>query len=57
LSAVASDNIVDRVEYLVKYLSYRVFGQAIYRHVILNIRGLRSFLDFIVGTRFIIGIG
>jgi len=33
LSAVASDNIVDYVEYLVEYLSCRVFGQAMYRHV------------------------
>jgi len=36
LSAVASDDAVDRVEHLVKYLSYRVFGQAMYRHVIFN---------------------
>jgi len=34
LSAVASDDAVDRVKHLVKYLSYRVFGQAMYRHVI-----------------------
>ena len=33
LSAVASDD-VDRVEHLVEYLSCRVFGQAMYRHVI-----------------------
>jgi len=26
LSAVASNDVVDRVEYLVKYLSCRVFG-------------------------------
>ena len=33
LSAVASDDVVDCVEYLVEYLSCRVFGQAMYRHV------------------------
>ena len=33
LSAVANDDVVDYVEHLVKYLSYKVFGQAIYRHV------------------------
>ena len=33
LSAVASDNVVDCVEHLVEYLSCRVFGQAMYRHV------------------------
>ena len=33
LSAVASDDVIDRVEYLVEYLSCRVFGQAMYRHV------------------------
>ena len=33
LGAVASDNVVDRVEHLVEYLSCRVFGQAMYRHV------------------------
>jgi hypothetical protein len=33
LSAVASDNIIDCVEHLVEYLSYKVFGQAIYRHM------------------------
>ena len=33
LSAVASDDVVDRVEHLVEYLSCKVFGQAIYRHV------------------------
>ena len=37
LSAVISDDIIDRVKHLVKYLSCRVFGQAIYRHVIYNI--------------------
>ena len=37
LSAVISDNTIDRIEHLVKYLSYRVFGQAIYRHVIFKI--------------------
>jgi len=37
LSAVASDDAVDRVEHLVEYLSCRVFGQAMYRHVILNL--------------------
>ena len=34
MSVVASDDAVNRVEHLVKYLSYRVFGQAMYRHVI-----------------------
>ena len=34
LSAVVSNDAVDRVEHLVKYLSCRVFGQAIYRHII-----------------------
>jgi len=34
LSAVASNNVINRVEHLVKYLSYRVFGQAMYRHII-----------------------
>jgi hypothetical protein len=33
LSAVASDDVVDCVEHLVEYLSCRVFGQAMYRHV------------------------
>ena len=32
-SAVASDDVVDCVEHLVEYLSCRVFGQAMYRHV------------------------
>ena len=31
LSVVASDDIIDYIKYLVKYLSCRVFGQAIYR--------------------------
>jgi hypothetical protein len=34
LSAVASNDVVDRIKHLVKYLSYRVFGQAIYRYII-----------------------
>ena len=33
LSAVASDDVVDCVEHLVEYLSCRIFGQAMYRHV------------------------
>jgi hypothetical protein len=33
LSAVISDDIIDRVKHLVKYLSCRVFGQAIYRYM------------------------
>ena len=33
LSTVASDDVVDCVKYLVKYLSCRVFGQAIYRYI------------------------
>ena len=37
LSAVASDDVVDCVEHLVEYLSCRVFGQAMYRHVTLNV--------------------
>ena len=36
LSAVASDDVVDCVEHLVEYLSCRVFGQAMYRHVTFN---------------------
>ena len=35
ISAVASDDVVDRVEHLVEYLSCRVFGQSMYRHVTL----------------------
>jgi len=34
LSAVISDNVINRVEHLVEYLSCRVFGQAMYRYVI-----------------------
>ena len=37
LSVVAS-NDVDRVKHLVKHLSYRVFGQAIYRYMIFTSR-------------------
>ena len=37
MSAVVSDDAVDRVKHLVEYLSCRVFGQAMYRHVILNL--------------------
>ena len=33
LSAVASDDVVDCDKHLVEYLSCRVFGQAMYRHV------------------------
>ena len=33
LSAVASDDVVDCVKNIVEYLSCRVFGQAMYRHV------------------------
>ena len=33
LSAVASDDVVDYIKHLVKYLSYRVFGQVIYRYI------------------------
>ena len=33
LSAVASDDVVDRVKHLVEYLSCKVFGQVMYRHV------------------------
>ena len=33
LSAVASDDVVDCVKHLVEYLSCKVFGQAMYRHV------------------------
>ena len=35
LSIVASNNIINYIKYLVKYLSCRVFGQAIYKHIIL----------------------
>ena len=34
LSAVISDDVVDYIKYLVKYLSCRVFGQVIYRYII-----------------------
>ena len=34
LSAVANNDVVNCVEHLVEYLSCRVFGQAMYRHVI-----------------------
>jgi hypothetical protein len=34
LSVVVSNNIINRVKYLVKYLSYKVFSQVMYRHVI-----------------------
>jgi len=34
LSAVVSNDAINRVEHLVEYLSCRVFGQAMYRHVI-----------------------
>ena len=34
LSVVISDNIIDCIKYLIKYLSYRVFGQVIYRYMI-----------------------
>jgi len=34
LSAVISDDTINRVKHLVKYLSYRVFSQAMYKHVI-----------------------
>jgi hypothetical protein len=34
LSVVASDDIINCIKHLVKYLSCRVFGQAMYRHVI-----------------------
>ena len=33
LSIIASNNIVNCVKYLVKYLSYKVFGQVIYRYI------------------------
>ena len=36
LSVVVSDDVVDCIEHLVKYLSCRVFGQAMYRHVTYN---------------------
>jgi hypothetical protein len=38
LSAVVSDDVIDRVEYLVKYLSYRVFSQATYKHVTFKLK-------------------
>jgi len=34
LSAVISNNAIDRIKHLVKYLSCRIFGQAMYKHVI-----------------------
>ena len=34
LSAVVSNNIINCIKHLVKYLSYRVFGQVIYRYII-----------------------
>ena len=46
LSAVVSDDAVDRVEHLVEYLSCRVFGQAMYRHVILITIG-RAFIELV----------
>ena len=33
LSIVASDDVVDCVKHLVKYLSCSVFGQVMYRHL------------------------
>ena len=33
LSVVISDDVVDCVKYLVKYLSCRVFGQVMYRYM------------------------
>ena len=51
LSAVASDDVVDRVEHLVEYLSCKVFGQAMYRHVtiiqwgLMQVSAPRSGLD------------
>ena len=33
MSVVISDNVIDCVKHLVEYLSCRVFGQAIYRHM------------------------
>ena len=33
LSAVASNNIVNCIKYLVEYLSCKVFGQVIYRYI------------------------
>ena len=33
LSTVISDNIVNCIKHLVKYLSYRVFGQAMYKYI------------------------
>jgi len=43
LSAVASNDIIDRVKHLVKYLSCRVFGQAMYRHIINIVKISRNF--------------
>ena len=40
LSTVTSNNIVNCVEHLVEYLSCKVFGQAIYRHVTYNKKGV-----------------
>ena len=33
LSVVISDDIIDYIKHLVKYLGYRVFGQVIYRYI------------------------
>ena len=38
LSAVASNDVVDYIKHLVEYLSCRVFGQAMYRHVIVKVQ-------------------
>ena len=43
LSAVASDDVVDCIKHLVEYLSCRVFGQAMYRHVTF-MRSITGFL-------------
>ena len=34
LSVVINNNIINCIKYLVKYLSYRVFSQIIYRYMI-----------------------
>ena len=34
LNTVISDNIINYIKHLVKYLSYRVFSQIIYKYII-----------------------
>ena len=54
LSAVASDDVVDCVEHLVEYLSCRVFGQAMYRHVTFTFNFSFSILPDIISNNTLI---